>query len=251
MDLTNYMFPVVERPISVHDWPEDRSGTENQNAASRYKVIMREDTDEIISVVRDSYKLIPNADLINRMMDELDGLGMTSYIDEAHSFANNHRMRLQITFPGITFKDGDSEIAFSLFLHNSYDMSEPVRIASGGIRYICGNGMVFLKVLAQFVARHTRGFRMDRGLEQSLRSACDNWPIVERRAIALASTPVTGEMYDRIYREVGLAMTEMIMGTMPETEWSAYNEGTWIASHEIEQGKRADYQQALSRAFEL
>lgn len=206
MDLSNFMFPVVERPVSVHDWSEDRSGTENQNVASRYKVIVREDTNEIISVVRDSYKLIPNADLINQVMEQLDGSGRTSYIDEAHSYANNRRMRLQITFPGITFEDGDSEIALSLFLHNSYDMSEPVRIASGGIRHICRNGMVFQKILSQFVARHTRELRIDRYVEQSLRSACDNWPIVERRAIALASTPVTGEMYDRIYREVGLNM---------------------------------------------
>ena len=111
--------------------------------------------------------------------------------------------------------------------------------------------MVFQKILSQFIARHTRELRIDRYVEQSLRSACNNWPIVEQRVIALASTPVTGEMYDRIYREVGLGMTEMIMGTMPETEWSAYNEATWIVSHEIDQDKRADYQQALSRAFEL
>ena len=251
MDLTNFMFPVVERPVSVHYWPEDRFGTENQSAASRNKVIVREDTNEIISVVRDSYKLIPNADLINQVMEQLDGSGRTSYIDEAHSFANNHRMRLQITFPETTFKDGDSEIALSLFLHNSYDMSDPVRIASGGIRYICSNGMVFQRILSQFVARHTWELRIDRYVEQSLRSACDNWPLVEQMVIALASTPVTGEMYDRIYREVGLGMTEMIMGTMPETEWSAYNEATWVVSHEIEQDERSDYQQALSRAFEL
>lgn len=251
MDLSDYMFPVVERPVAVNNWPEQLSATENQNTANRYKVIVREDTNEIISVVRGSYKLVPNEELIKPMLKELDGLGMASCIDETHSFVNNHRMRLQITFPEITIQDSNSDIALSLFLHNSYDMSEPIRIASGGFRYVCGNGMVFQKVLSQFVARHTRGFRMDRLLEQSLRSARENWPMVEQRIIALASTPVTGEMYDRIYREVGLNMTEMILATLPDTQWSAYNEATWIVSHEIDQDRRADYQQALSRAFEL
>lgn len=251
MDLTNYMFPVVERPVSAHDWPEQQSLKNDQTAANRHKVIVREDTNEIISVVRDSYQLVPNADLIDRVVQQLAGLGMISFFDATHSFADNHRMRLQLTFPEITFKDGDSEIALSLFLHNSYDMSEPVRITFGGIRYVCSNGMVFQRTLSQFVAKHTRGIRMDHRLDQSLRTALESWGKVEQGITTLAATPVAGEMYDRIYREVGLGMTEMIMGTMPETEWSAYNEATWIVSHEIEQSKRADYQQALSRAFEL
>lgn len=251
MDLARYIFPVMERPIALRDWPARITAGAKQDSLGQYKVIVREDTDEIISVVRGSYKLVPNEELINPILAELGGLGMASYVDQTHSFVNNHRMRLQITFPEITIQDSNSDIALSLFLHNSYDMSEPVRIVSGGVRYVCGNGMVFQKVLSQFVARHTRGFRMDRYLEQSLRSARENWPMVEQRIIALALTPVTGEMYDRIYHEVGLNMTEMILATLPDTQWSAYNEATWIVSHEIDQDRRADYQQALGRAFGL
>ncbi len=251
MDISEYMFPVVERPVAPHDL-ENQSGFVNGNEfINQYKAIVREDTDEIISVVKQSYNLIPNETLISSLLDHLRRLGIISYIDEGHSFVNSHRMRLQVTFPGITIKDGDTEIAQCLFLSNSYDRTEPIRIAFGGVRFTCENGMVFREILAQHSARHTQGFRMDHYLEQGLRSAQENWPSVERRIMALASTPVKAELYDRIYRALGLSFTDMILAALPETHWQVYNEATWIVSHQIAKEKRADYQEALSRAFEL
>lgn len=36
-----------------------------------YKVIVREDTNQVISIVKDSYRIVKNADLINRLLQEL------------------------------------------------------------------------------------------------------------------------------------------------------------------------------------
>ena len=250
MDLLDYMFPVVERPVAVNNWPEQLSATENQNTANQYKVIVREDTNEIISVVRDSYKLVPNAELINRMSEELDGLGMTSYIDESHSFVDNHRMRLQITFPEITLKDNESEIALSLFLHNSYDMSESVRLFFGAIRHVCSNGMVFGRILTKYFARHTKRFSVG-DLQKNLETVCEQLPLVQDRITMLASQPVTEELRNRVRREVGVRMAALIFGAGPKNQWEAFNQGTNLISHAIDQNRRARFQVALGRAFTL
>ncbi len=52
MDLAEYMFPVVERPVALRDWPARITAGAKQDSLGQYKVIVREDTDEIISVVR-------------------------------------------------------------------------------------------------------------------------------------------------------------------------------------------------------
>ena len=82
-------------------------------------------------------------------------------IDPSHSFCENNRMRLQITFPDLSLKDSESDIPISLFLHNSYDMSEGIRVFFGAIRSICSNGMVFGNVLARFNGRHTQGIKIE------------------------------------------------------------------------------------------
>ncbi len=250
MDLEEYIFPVVEKPIALRDWPARITAKVRLDSPGQYKVIVREDTNEIISVVRGSYKLVPNEELIKPMLTELDGLGMASYIDETHSFVNNHRMRLQITFPEITIQDRYSEIALSLFLHNSYNASEAVRIFFGAIRLICSNGMVFGRVLAQYYARHTKGFNAGY-LKEILRIACEQLPLVQNRITSLDSEPVTEELRNRIEREIGKRIAKRVFDTQPESQWQAYNEAARIISHDLDQSRQARYQQALSKAFGL
>src|SRR5690606_21574907 len=119
--------------------------------------IVRPDTDQLISIMQDSYQLIPNRDVIMPLLEQLHQLDTRWYVDNSHSFLESNRMRLQVTFPDLTLNDGRSDIALSLFVHNSYDGSEGVRMFWGAIRGICSNGMVFGQVLAKFYGKHTKG----------------------------------------------------------------------------------------------
>jgi len=162
LDLQDFCFPVVERTVAVDDklneqaqWADEESYLDNG-----YKAIVREDTNNVISIVRDSYKIVTNRELINELLHFLAVSGEQFKIDPSHSFVQDNRMRLMITFPNLTLQDRESDINLSLFIHNSYDMSEGVRFYFGAIRGICQNGAVFGQILGRYYSKHTSGFQM-------------------------------------------------------------------------------------------
>ncbi len=135
--LWKYLFPVTEREIKY----ALRDGV--LFPTNDYKAIVREDNDKLIAVQKKSYQLVSNAEVIKPVLEQLDELTTEWCIDDSHSFVENNRMRLQVTFPELTLHDGESEIALSLFVHNSYDSSEGVRMFWGGIRSICSKSAIY------------------------------------------------------------------------------------------------------------
>jgi len=151
MKLEPFCFPVTERPVFVENASGMLIDPENPDSylTNGHKAIVREDTNEIISVVKSSYEVVRNPDLIDSALRQLAVSGTSFRIDPSHSFVDNYRMRMLITFPELKMRDRESDIALSVFIHNSYDCSESVRFFFGAIRAICSNGMVFGEVLAQ------------------------------------------------------------------------------------------------------
>ena len=172
--LYKYMFPVTERRVFF----EDENG--NPELTSEYKAITRSDNGLLISVMSDTYQVVPNSEIIKPLMEQLHNIDSKWIIDPSHSYVSDSRMRLQVTFPELTFNDGRSDIALSLFLHNSLDGSEGVRLFWGAIRGICSNGMVFGKVLARFYARHTSGIQLD-NIKEQVEQTYEQIPVISER----------------------------------------------------------------------
>lgn len=246
MELNQFMFPVEVRPVAVHDGITDFV----HFLPSDYKAVVRADTNETISIVKKTYQIVENQDLINNLLAELSELDTPYRIDPSHSFCDNKRMRLQVVFPQLTMQDSDSEIALSLYLHNSYDMSESVRMLWGAIRGICTNGMVFGTVLGKYCAKHTKGFNIG-NLQASLSETYDQIPAIQDRIKQLESASITNELMDRIENRVGKKLSKTVFEQNPETQWMLYNGLTNFISHVIEQRHRARYQQEVSRIFDL
>jgi len=145
MDLSEFMFTVEERDIAIHDGANSLIDLENTNThlEAPYKAIVRSDTNTPISVVKSSYKVLPNEILINKLMRELVRLDTPFQVGDFHSFCNDVRMRLMIRFPELYLRDSESEIALSIFLQNSYDLICGVNYYFGAIRKVCTNGMFF------------------------------------------------------------------------------------------------------------
>lgn len=252
MNLSEFMFPIVERPVAVHNGQSDFIDWENQETylPNDYKCVVREDTNEAISIVRNSYKIVPNEELINKLMHELLTLDTPFKVDPSHSFVDNYRMRLQVTFPDITINDSKSDIALSLFLHNSYDMSEGVRMFFGGIRSICSNGMVFGKLLAKFYHRHTKGFQIE-NLKESLVEAYEALPHIQDRIHQLEALPVTESIKTKVEDNLGKKIARDVIEEYPMNQYQLYDAITYVISHAIEQRLRARYQMAVSKTFGL
>jgi hypothetical protein len=249
--LWKYLFPVTETKVQTEDMGNNFLNTNN------YKAIIREDNSKLISIQKKSYKLVSNAEVIEPVLSQLDNLTTDWIIDESHSFVEDGRMRLQVTFPELTLNDGRSDIALSLFIHNSYDGSEGVRMYWGAIRGICSNGMVFGEVLAKFYARHTSGIIVDNLVEQ-VEATYEQIPVIKQRIEVLQRLESTEALTEQITKQLGRGVTEYIeeqegqnLSDFGGNQWKLYNYLTSYISHIVQQRMRAQYQMKVSRLFEL
>lgn len=243
--LQPYLFPVSEQSAYFG------SNGSNVVPASRYKAIVHGETGELISIMTNTYQVVPNRELILPVMEQLSGLDTKWYIDESHSFVNPSRMRLQVTFPDLTFYDGKSEIAMSMYLHNSYDGSEGVRMFWGAIRFICSNGMVFGKVLSKFYSRHTKNIDIS-NIREQVETTYDQIPTIAERIQILQNLRVSEQIMKSTEKQLGAGvMNHINSGPHPLNQWALYNLITYYISHQVEMRMRASYQMKLSRLFEL
>ncbi len=248
--LQKFLFPVEERSVYVDDKPGI-----NYKPAKEYKAIVRPDNNKLISIQKDSYQLVPNSEVIMPLMEQLHNLDTNWIIDPAHSFVEDSRMRLQVTFPDLKLNDGRSDIALSLFLHNSYDASEGVRLFWGAIRAICSNGMVFGNVLAKYYRKHTSGLEI-KNLKAQVESTYEKIPVIKNRIELLQNTKVT----EKVRREVEDKLGKHVVKYIAEQEkqykkaanlWVLYNLITYYVSHQVDLRMRASYQIQTSRIFKL
>ncbi len=244
-NLEKFLFPVVERRVLFQDSEQNIDVTED------YKAIVRADKNSLISIMQDSYQLIPNREVIMPLLEQLDTLDTRWCFDNSHSFVNDNRMRMQVTFPDLTLNDGKSDIALSLYLHNSYDGSEGVRMFWGAIRGICKNGMVFGQVLAKYYSKHTKGINIG-NIKQQLELTYEQIPIIKERISILQNLNVTTELKDEITNKLGSTVTAYVEEqNTPESQWMLYNILTYYISHEIERRMRSSYQMKVSKIFSL
>ncbi|MBT4034778.1 MAG: DUF932 domain-containing protein [Candidatus Marinimicrobia bacterium] len=254
MDLNQFMFPVEERPVAIHDGAQDIMDIENRDTflSADYKALVRADTNEPISIVRNTYQVVPNRVLIMQLMEELVGMDTPFVVEPSHSFVMNNKMRLQIKFPELIVTDDDSDIALSLYLHNSFDGSEGIRVFFGAIRGICQNGMVFGKSIAKAYHRHTSGFELCR-ISDSLSEITELMPGIQTRINELIQSDPDNALYEDIEKQLGKRMLSQVHESSQKhtSQWDVLNAITYIISHVIDQRLRARYQMAASRVFAL
>jgi hypothetical protein len=248
--LEKFMSPVEERSVYVQDDPHL-----NLNIANNYKAIVRQDSGELISIMKNTYQLVPNREVILPLIQELHNLDNKWIIDPTHSFVEDSRMRLQITFPELTLNDNSSEIALSLFLHNSYDGSEGVRLFWGAIREICSNGMIFGTLLSKYYRRHTSGLDIN-NLKQKLEATYDKIPVIRHRIEMMQNTKVTPKFRRDVEDQLGKHVIKYVDQHEQQNKrsvnlWMLFNIVTYYISHLIEQRKRSHYQLEASKLFKL
>lgn len=243
--LSKFTFPVDERRVFF-----DNPAT-GLDSTKEYKAIIRTDKNKLISIMQDSYQLIPNRDVIMPLLEQLSELDTRWHFDNSHSFVDSKRMRLQVTFPDLTLNDNKSDIALSLFLHNSYDGSEGVRMYWGAIRAICSNGMVFGEVLSKFYSKHTKGINLN-NLKEQVEATYTKLPIIKQRIEILQNLETTKSLTDGIQQKLGKkAAVYVSEQPKPENQWMLYNILTYYISHLVDKRMRAAYQMKVSRLFKL
>lgn len=264
MNLEQFCFPVEEREVyfssnsSFFDWKANSVVKKpSSKIAENYKAIVRGDNNKIISVVNRNYKLVPNRELIDQLMEQLRKTDQRFEVEPHHSFVRDNRMRLQVRFPELKIKDdSDDGMALSLYIHNSYDMSEGVRMYWGAIRAICTNGVVFGQVLAKYYAKHTKGFDLN-DLKQTLEETYSQIPDIQQRLEVLESLRVSESFENEIKDKMGIKLHKQLLWENNQNPLNTLNQlqlfhlVTNIISHRIRHELQAKYQFSASKLFKL
>lgn len=264
MNLESFRFPVEEREVyfasnsNFFDWKSNGIiQRASPKLALNHKAIIRSDKNSLISIVNRNYKLVPNQVLIDQLMEQLQRTDQKFEIEPHHSFVRDNRMRIQIKFPELTIKDDSPDgMALSLYIHNSYDMSEGIRMYWGAIRSICTNGVVFGQVLAKFYGRHTKGFDI-KNLKQTLEKTYSLIPDIQERLSALESLTVNESFDKEVKDKLGSKMHKQLLWENNQNNLSTISQlqlfhlVTNIISHKVRHELQARYQFAVSKLFKL
>ena len=251
-ELKPYLFEVEERKVHYETIPPHLFPIHQLTGTESYKAIVRKDNERLISIMPQTYNVVSNREVILPVLDFLTEYDNKWLIDQSHSFVDDGRMRLQITFPDLTVNDGTSEIALSLFLHNSYTGVEGVRGFWGGIRGICSNGMVFGELLGKFYHRHTNGINLDLLKEQVMIST-EKLPVIQQRINILQSINTNSQQLEAIENKLGKKIKEYVDENYDYTDnqWKLLNVLTYYISHNIQKHLRSRYQLQVSKLFNI
>jgi len=246
-------FNVIEEP--VHRRQLDPSKGFVTNEIDKFKLLVREDTDQPIAVVKQGYQIIQNRRIIEPMLEYLDKTDVRWEIDRENSCIDTDRLRLRIKYPDLNVED-DSDQGLNLghSIHNSFDGNGSVKILEYLLRLVCTNGLTRWTTRNKIWFRHTKGFTYDE-FNRILETLVIDAPVIGDRIRALQELEVnqtilcearglgTKGMHDYI--------EDRIQDVSQMNQWQLLNILTWFVSHNMKQRQMAEYQYKIGKLFNV
>jgi len=162
--LDKTLFPVREEPVPfveqlIRMGPEDMARPNiNYEIDTGFKMLIRDDTNEVISIVTNKYKLIKNYELlktIDRHITKCNGV-----LTDATIFGNA-RTSYTITFGSMEYTVGNEKIMPRVIIYNSYDRTDSIKIVGGIFVLVCSNGMTVGTITESVSYTHILGRKID------------------------------------------------------------------------------------------
>lgn len=151
-------------PVSMHPIKALRGDNPFTRMSNVFQAVVRDDTEEIIAVHRDRYKLVSNAEIFPKFesairTSRLDTKGMQVVDELSHNGARAFRT---YRFPQhqVEIRKGDL-VSLELKVVNSYDGAFAFQSILGAFRLICSNGMVIGQTFNKTYGKHTAGLDID------------------------------------------------------------------------------------------
>lgn len=143
--LSKTLFDVRESPVPfVNEFVSMGIGdmakpSINYNIDTGFKMLIRDDTNEVISVVTNKYKLVKNVELLKAIDNYITKQKAT--LTSAIIFGNA-RTSYVIAFKELTEEVNGANMFPQIMIQNSYDRTDSVKIIGGLFEILCSNGMV-------------------------------------------------------------------------------------------------------------
>lgn len=247
--------------------------------AEGYRANIRQDTGDVLGIVSEDYRVVPNRDAF-RWLDEL--LFSDVRFETAGSLGSGRRVWVLARIPELVEVGGDATQTY-LYCANSHDGSMAVTSAATSIRIVCANTLGWALRDAErdpqrvYKFRHTGDMQTKLGEARRVMEIAVDWTeAFKRHGDKLAREPISADRFDnRVVRpllgmddpelgdrarrnrednrEIILAIFDGLgpegdtSGNSPGTKWAAANAVAEFADHCRRVTKRTDQ---VARSFE-
>lgn len=245
-ELAQYLFPVREEKIY---YPSEG----NLKSTDDFKSIVRTDTGQIISVMKDTYKLIPNRVIIESLLNELESIDCKFVLDKIHSYVDNSQMRLSVSLPQYFLTDHESKIFLGLQVINSYSGNYSYSRKIFFRKQICNNGLLVNTLFDAKSRKHTSGFEIDE-LKNDIENSVKKFPILQMKIDELSNTKVTKKFRDKVRAKLGKTVSEYLHSVEKRGKdnlYDVYHHLTYWASHICNSKLQMQYHSDISKLFEM
>jgi len=234
----NILFPVSREPLVYNGNKTD------------FSLIVRKDTDKVLSVNSNDYVLIPNKLIVDKILSSVG-----KDIDFGHKYTKNgifsndkvFHVNLVTKFDAVEVQKGDY-IGLVLSIINSYDCSKSLRLNVNALRLVCSNGMVASQQLFQASAKHIGNKNPEVIVQEMIDTLkTDLMPSFEDLAktfMKMAKKKLNDKLKETFIKKISSypkyivdEIVQQIVKTKPATLWDLYNCVTYVMTHRVDRTK--------------
>lgn len=203
--------------------------------------IIREDTNKVISVVGNKYKVIPHAEVLKQIEKSLPVILSSRKVFVCKEgnlmFANYESPKID----SVEVRKGDI-VKFGIQLFNSYNGKLAVGMRLLAHRVICSNGMTAPKSISTLQVRHMNGADFIRARNEFVKKV-KQFEKVQEIWKKWAITPIKIHQLEnflekKVPYKAKMVILDKYKLDQDETVWGAFNAITWFGTHVVSVTKR-------------
>lgn len=228
-DYERAMFPVKEAAVTF-DTPQGDIPTD-------YKLIVREDTNKILSCMTNEYKVVKNETILKYALPVIQKAG--GQFKECRTFANGARTSMTWNFPNEKVSiSGADNLTPEIIIKNSYDGSIGVNVMAGAFRLVCSNGAIIGVISSDYKNKHSiynislndiEGIIVET-IERTKTIFKEEFPILINNDIKESHIIEFLKMFPI---QTNSIVTQRLIADRPKTFWDLFNVGTNVTSHHM------------------
>jgi len=217
------------------------------------QAVVRTDTNAVLGVHTGSYKLVPHADIVDKVNEAIKKASLSTNVEHTvETFENGAKLRGKFRFHDITVKDPviGEMIRFDVDYLNSYDGQWSIMMRAQGYRLWCDNGCASPNPLTFDRRRHTSGFSIEGSAEKIKNSVKifhedrERWEAWSKqrldfldvqklleKTLCKSTTATTKSKVNQTRLENIMGQYRKESNELGSNKWALYNACTYWASH--------------------
>jgi hypothetical protein len=228
-DYERALFPIKEAAVTF-DTPQGDVPTD-------YKLIVREDKNQILSCMTNEYKVVKNETILKYALPVIQKAG--GRFKECMTFANGARTTMTWHFPKEKVKVSENDLLTpEIIIKNSYDGSVGVNIMAGAFRLVCSNGMIIGVISSDYKNKHSIYNPALDDIEGIIKETIESTKNIftEEFPVLINNNIKENHIVDFLKMfpiQTNSIVTQRLIADRPKTFWDLFNVGTNVTSHHM------------------